>query len=52
MYPGTLIRFQEKKSVLTSVITQYGHSIKMNQPTKQCLTIKHLIILVIFCVSR
>jgi hypothetical protein len=24
------------------------HSIKMNQPTKQCLTIKHLIILVIF----
>jgi hypothetical protein len=29
-------------------MTQYGHSIKMNQPTKQCLTIEHLIILVIF----
>jgi hypothetical protein len=30
------------------IITQYGHSIKMNQPTKQCLTIiKHLIVLVI-----
>jgi hypothetical protein len=32
--------------------TQYGHSIKMNQPTKQCLTIKHLIILVIFSVFK
>jgi hypothetical protein len=31
-------------------LTKDNHTIwsKMNQPTKQCLTIKHLIILVIF----
>jgi hypothetical protein len=38
---------KREKYYQRKIITQYGYSIKMNQPTKQCLTIKHLIILVI-----